>query len=223
MSNAVRSFARGLPRFSRLSQNGVYNLQGASCHGLRRGFASQHEDLSLEGRYSTALMQVVKAQNNMDKVFQDLDHIRACSEESVEFRTFIETPAMKNSEKIAAFQALGQQYGYDKITLNYINTLIENRRLRDLVKLIDNFEVFYRAEKGQVVCHVVSPAELSNPDKKKVVQSLSKRAGGAELIVHYEVSPSIVGGLVVKMGDAVFDFSIASRLERLQNKLLAPV
>lgn len=48
-------------------------------------------------------------------------------------------------------------------------TLLENRRLSQLKKMVDNFEAFYRAEKGQVVCQVTSPAELSAPEKMKVI------------------------------------------------------
>ena len=90
--------------------------------------------------------------------------------------------------------------------------------------MIDNFERFYRAEKGQIVCTVTSAKPLDDASRKKVENALLKRAGaGAELIVSYEENPAIKGGLSVKMGESVLDFTVATKLERLTAALLEPI
>lgn len=69
----------------------------------------------------------------------------------------------------------GSKYKYDPITVNYLKTLLENRRLPQLKKMIDNFENFYRAEKGQMMCQVTSVAELSAAQKTKVRRTMGLR------------------------------------------------
>merc|ERR1712194_632483 len=100
--------------------------------------------------------------------------------------------------------------------MNLFKTLLENRRFKDLKKVIDSFEAFYRAEKGQVTCSVQTVAELSGTQKKAVEASLQARADkGAKLIVTYTTNPQLMGGMAVRMGEQVFDLSVATKVERL--------
>merc|ERR1719171_128389 len=144
--------------------------------------------------------------------------------ESPEFKLFIETPGVGGEEKTAVLEALGSKSGFDTATVNFLKVLIENKRIGMIGKVIESFEAMYRAEKGQVMCKVTSAAELSSGHKKEVAAALQKRAGAsAKLMLDYDVNPALLGGLVVKMGDAVFDYSIQTKVERLQTQLLAPV
>merc|ERR1711879_523257 len=102
--------------------------------------------------------------------------------------------------------------------------LIENKRMHLLSKMIDMFESFYRAEKGYVPCKVISASALSSSQQAEVKKAMEKRAEkGSTLILEYDVNPAILGGLVVKMGEAVYDMSVQTKFERLQTQLLAPV
>eukprot|EP00397_Hematodinium_sp_SG-2012_P060682 GEMP01079334.1.p1 GENE.GEMP01079334.1~~GEMP01079334.1.p1 ORF type:complete len:205 (+),score=49.82 GEMP01079334.1:55-669(+) len=188
-----------------------------------RSFSSKHEDLSLEGRYASALFELTKQKNALDKVFNDLDHARESIKASPDFRTFILNPVFKVQQKESVIEGLAQKYDYHQLTVNFLRVLLENKRFHQLKKMVDTFEAFYRAEKGQVVCRVSSAAELSSKEQKKVQQALQKRSPSAELIIDYDVNPQLMGGLFVKMGDQVLDFSMHSRLERLQAQLLAPL
>lgn len=188
-----------------------------------RTFATAHEDLSIEGRYATALFDLTKQQGSLDNVWNDLSHLRECIKESSDFEIFIQNPVFKAVEKEAVIDGLASSYSYNPLTVNFLRILLENKRIQDLKKVVDSFENFYRVEKGQLVCSVSSASELSNKEQKKVQKALQARSPNAELIVQYDVNPALMGGLLVKMGDQVFDFSMHSRLEKLQGQLLAPI
>jgi len=189
-----------------------------------RAFATAaHEDLSIEGRYATALFDLTKQQGSLENVWADLSHLRDCIKESSDFEVFIQNPVFKADEKEAVISGLADTYSYNPLTVNFLRILLENKRISALKKVVDAFENFYRVEKGQLVCRVSSAKELSSKEQKKVRSALQTRSPNAELIVEYDVNSAIMGGLVVKMGDQVFDFSMHSRLERLQSQLLAPI
>lgn len=180
------------------------------------------EDGTLEGRYATALFMATS--NNLDKVYQDLCGLRSMMDESKEFRTVIETPGIDPATKVEALQAVCQKSGADGAVMNFMKVLIENKRLAKLYKTIDLFETFYRAEKGLVLCKVTSAETLSETQKAQVKKAMEQRAEkGSTLIMEYNTNPTLMGGLVVKMGEAILDNSVASRLERMQNQLLAPL
>ena len=90
--------------------------------------------------------------------------------------------------------------------------------------MIDLFEAFYRAEKGLVLCKVTSASALTSSGQGDVKKAMEARAEkGSTLIMEWDVNPQLMGGLVVKMGDAVYDYSVQTKLERLQTQLLAPL
>ena len=196
-------------------------LNHGSLRAFSAGGGATHEDNSLQGRYAQALFQVTQEKKNLDKVWNDLDHLRACMAESKEFANFVTTPAIGKKDKAEGLKGVAAKYGYDVITTNFLGTLLENSRLHELEKMIASFEGFYHAEMGQVICVVTAPKELTAPEQGKVKAALQARAGAsAKLIVSYKVNDSLLGGLQVKMGEQVFDYSVASRLERLQGRLL---
>merc|ERR1712176_1062076 len=171
---------------------------------------------------ATALFMA--SSNNLDKVYGDLTGVKAMMAESKEFKLMVETPGIQPEEKVAAIETICSKVGADTATVNFLKVLVENKRMHLLAKMIDLFEGFYRAEKGLVSCSVTSATPLSPAQEGDVKAAMEKRAPkGATLIMEYNVNSALLGGLVVKMGEAVFDYSVTSRLERLQTTLLTPV
>merc|ERR1712048_385447 len=154
----------------------------------------------------------------------DLAALKGMMSESKEFKLMVETPGIQPEAKAAALESVCKKVGTDASTVNFLKVLIENKRMHLLGKMIDMFEMFYRAEKGLVLCKVTSAGPLNSTAQDSVKKAMEKRAeAGATLIMEYDVNPAIMGGLVVKMGEAVFDMSVQTKLERLQTQLLAPV
>mmetsp|Transcript_28009 Transcript_28009/g.77404 ORF Transcript_28009/g.77404 Transcript_28009/m.77404 type:complete len:232 (+) Transcript_28009:92-787(+) len=180
------------------------------------------DDGTLEGRYATALFMA--SGNNLEKVYSDLVELKAMMAESKEFKLMVEAPGIQPEAKVAALEQVCSEVGTDPSVVNFLKVLVENKRMHLLEKMINLFESFYRAEKGHVLCKVTSAAALDSRQKTAVKKAMQKRAEkGSTLIMEYDVSPAVLGGLVVKMGEAVYDFSVTTRLERLQTQLLAPL
>eukprot|EP00933_Yihiella_yeosuensis_P005628 TRINITY_DN110175_c0_g1_i1.p1 TRINITY_DN110175_c0_g1~~TRINITY_DN110175_c0_g1_i1.p1 ORF type:complete len:232 (-),score=63.05 TRINITY_DN110175_c0_g1_i1:112-807(-) len=180
------------------------------------------EDGTLEGRYATALFMA--SSGKLDKVYNDMVNLRTMMDESKEFKLAVETPGIDPESKVAAFEAVCKKAGTEQSVVNFLKVLVENKRAHLLAKMIDLFENFYRAEKGLILCKVTSAEPLTSAQEGQVKSAMTQRAEkGATLIMEYNTNPALLGGLVVKMGEAVLDNSVATRLERLQTQLLQPV
>lgn len=164
------------------------------------------------------------SEGRMEQVYGDLIGIRSMMDESADFKLMIQSPSIDPAQKGAVFEKVCAQAGADSTVSNFLKVLVENKRLAMLPRMIELYETFYRAEKGLVPCEVTSAKELTSAQKSDVQAAMEKRADkGSTLIMEYKVNPAIMGGLVVKFGEAILDQSVASRLERLQNQLLQPV
>eukprot|EP00927_Polykrikos_kofoidii_P062318 TRINITY_DN57123_c0_g1_i1.p1 TRINITY_DN57123_c0_g1~~TRINITY_DN57123_c0_g1_i1.p1 ORF type:complete len:219 (+),score=51.46 TRINITY_DN57123_c0_g1_i1:46-702(+) len=180
------------------------------------------EDSTLEGRYATALFMA--SSDRLETIYADLVNLRTMMNESVDFKLMIETPGISPEMKVAALNDVCDAAATDVAVVNFLKVLVENKRSHLLSKMIDMFEAFYRAEMGLVLCQVASATPLGYEQKSQVQKAMEKRAAaGSELIMEFTVNPSLMGGLVVKMGEAVIDQSVTAKLERLQAQLLAPV
>mmetsp|Transcript_9729 Transcript_9729/g.21373 ORF Transcript_9729/g.21373 Transcript_9729/m.21373 type:complete len:224 (+) Transcript_9729:131-802(+) len=180
------------------------------------------EDGTLEGRYATALFMA--SGSKLEKVYGDMANLRAMMESSTDFKLLVETPGVDPETKVATLEAICKKAGADGAVVNFLKVLVENKRISSLSRVIDLFEAFYRAEKNLLLCKVTSATPLSSSEQGSVKKAMQQRAGaGSELIMEYNVNPAIMGGLVVKMGEGVFDNSVATRLERIQAQLMQPV
>lgn len=182
----------------------------------------KHADGTLEGRYATALFMA--SDGRLDKVYGDMVGLREMMEASKDFKLVIDTPGIAPGTKARALEAVCKSAGADDAVINFLKVLAENKRVGKLKRVIDLFEIFYRAEKGMVLCQVTSAGPLSSAQQGQVKSALQARAeAGSSIIMEYSTNPAIIGGLIVKMGDAIFDNSVSTRLERLQNQLLQPL
>merc|ERR1712107_849563 len=126
----------------------------------------------------------------------------------------VETPGIQPESKVGAIEVICKQASTDAAVVNFLKVLVDNKRMHLLAKMIDLFEGFYRAEKGLVSCIVTSATPLTPAQQSEVKAAMEKRAAeGATLIMEYNVNAAVLGGLVVKMGKAVFDYSVTSRLD----------
>merc|ERR1712046_507696 len=162
------------------------------------------------------------AGSNLEGVYSDLTNIRDMMVESEDFRLMVQTPGIQPEAKIVALEAICQQAGTDGAVVNFLKVLVENKRMDKLPRMIEIFEGFYRAEKGLIACEVTSASELSSSEKSSVQSAMESRApAGSTVLMEYKTNPAILGGLVVKFGDAVLDQSVSTRLERMTAQLLA--
>ncbi len=174
-------------------------------------------------RYALALFNAAKPTGKLEKIYQDMDAIRKLATSDASFKLFLETPGIRTDQKQNVIEDICKAVKAEGISKNFISLLIENKRLASFVHIIEMFEEYYRKDLGQILCTVTSAVEITNAQRKLVEEAISARMNSNKLVVSYEVSPSILGGLVVKVEDQVFDQSVSSKLDRLKTQLLQPL
>nr|BAN64290.1 ATP synthase F1 delta subunit, putative [Babesia bovis] len=195
----------------------------------RFGTSSDENALSLMdssgvmGSYAKALYLAAKSSKNVDKVMGDLNNLHGAMSTSDEFNTFVVNPCLRSVTKVAFLRDDLKTLGFPELqkeTLICLEILFEQRRSGELPQLKRLFETLYMATKGQVKCFAQSAVELSPKHKAALEAALKKRLGDAhQPAVTYIVNPSLMGGLVVRIGDQVIDASVSSKLDRMYSQL----
>ena len=173
---------------------------------------------SLAGRYATALFDLAQSKKTLDKVEASLDSVGNALNESAELRALINSPVVGRDAAKGAVAALAKKMKLDTLTANTLGVLADNRRLAELPAVIRAFGSLLTAHRGEVRAEVASAFPLSDAQVDAVKVQLAKRVG-SDVTVSTKVDPSLLGGLVVRIGSQMIDSSIKTRLNSLANAM----
>ena len=153
-----------------------------------------------------------------DRLAEALAAIEGLHAESPEFRAVVDDPRIPREQQMKAVMLLADSAGLDPMVRNFLGVVVNNRRLSLLPRILAAFRAKLAARRGEETAEVVSAVPLSDAQARAVEASLI-RAGHARVRVVPRVDPSILGGLVVKIGSRLYDSSIRSRLQRLSQAM----
>ncbi len=134
---------------------------------------------------------------------------------SADLQRLLNSPLIDVVTAQKALRAALEAQGYGKIVLDFVSVLVTNRRMRALRGVIVAFEALV-AEKRGVVAAVVESAHPLTDVQEQALRARLIEAGFGNVDIVKKVDPSLLGGLVVKIGARLFDSSLKSRLQRLQ-------
>ncbi len=169
---------------------------------------------SLPGRYATALFELAREAKAIDKVEASLATVRAALDQSADFKSLTTSPLIARGAATKAVTAVAKKMKLDATTTKFLGVLADNRRLAQLPAIIRAFRQLAASFRGETTAEVKSAHALSDDQVAALKQSLRQRIG-RDVSVDLSVDPSLLGGLVVRIGSQMIDSSIKTRLHTL--------
>ncbi len=172
----------------------------------------------VSARYARALFDLARESGEVEKVRDDLIRLGELIAGADGLARFIASPLHDAEEQIGGLTAVLEKMGASPLTINFIGTVTKNRRLPLLPEMIRAYEALVAGMKGEISARITSAARLTAAQNKKIASAL-KAALGSEVKIENIVDPSIMGGLVVRVGSRMIDTSIKTRLNTLKMML----
>jgi F-type H+-transporting ATPase subunit delta len=169
---------------------------------------------SLAGRYATALFELARDERQLDTVGASLLTVRDALRDSPELRELTTSPLVGREEALGAIRAAAIAMRVDPITANFLGVLAQNRRLGQLGNVIRFFGLLAAQHRGEITAEVTSAHPLDDDQVGALKANLKSRLG-RDVAVDLTVDPTILGGLVVKVGSQMIDGSIRTKLNGL--------
>jgi F-type H+-transporting ATPase subunit delta len=171
-------------------------------------------------RYALALLGIVddlrqKEPGAADRIGADLDGLFRLWREDAGFRAFVADPRLDGGAQRRGAFAIVEKAGIGTEVRNLLGVLINNRRLGQLPAVAAAFGALLAERRGQQIAHVGTAHPLSDTQRAQIVARLTE-AGFSGAQLRETVDPSLLGGLVVRIGSRLYDNSIKSKLQRLQ-------
>ncbi|XP_077071585.1 ATP synthase peripheral stalk subunit OSCP, mitochondrial [Siphateles boraxobius] len=169
----------------------------------------------VEGRYATALFSAASKQKNLDKVEQELGRVTSLIKDP-KLSGIVMNPHIKRSVKQKTFVDFLIKAKLSPITINFINVLAENGRLTLTPDVIAAFGKMMSAHRGEVTCSVTTAQPLDEANLAELKVALNGFITKGETIkLETKSDPSILGGMIVSIGDKYVDMSTKTKIQKL--------
>jgi F-type H+-transporting ATPase subunit delta len=172
----------------------------------------------VSGRYATALFELARDQKVVDAVKADLDRFNGLLAESADLKRLVRSPVFGADTQTRALAAVLDQAGITGIAANFLKVLTANRRLFAVADVIRAYGALVAKYKGEASADVTVAEPLSDKNLDALKVAL-KSVTGKDVALNVKVDPSIIGGLVVKLGSRMVDSSLRTKLNSIKHAM----
>ena len=169
----------------------------------------------LADRYAAALYSQADDTHAMDGTIAEMDALGRLIDQSADLRRLLGSPLIDVTQARTALAAALEEQGFGHLVQNFVGVVANNRRLPALRLIVARFAALVATKRGVVVAQVATAHPLTTVQREQLRARLIE-AGYGSVNIEDTVDPSLLGGLVVRIGARLYDTSLKSRLQRLQ-------
>lgn len=167
--------------------------------------------------YAQAMFSVAEAEDALDEVEDELFRFARALEREHGFRDALTDPALPADRKRALLtEVMGERV--NSVTVNLLGFIVEQGRARDLGAIVDELVALAAERRQSAVAEVRTAVPLDASHRDRLAEAL-ERATGRKIELKVVVDPTVVGGVVARIGDQVIDGSVRRRLELARERL----
>jgi F-type H+-transporting ATPase subunit delta len=172
----------------------------------------------VSGRYATALFELARDERSIDAVKADLDRFESMLSESADLKRLVRSPVFSADAQLKALSAVLDKAGISGISANFLKVLTANRRLFAVGEVIRAFRALVAKFKDEATADVTVAEKLSDKNLDALKVAL-KSVTGKDVALNVNIDPSIIGGLVVKLGSRMVDSSLRTKLNSIKHAM----
>jgi F-type H+-transporting ATPase subunit delta len=174
--------------------------------------------VGLADRYAAALFELARERNVLPAVAASIETLSRAMDGEPELRALIGSPLVGRADAGNAMGAVAASLGLQPLLANTLGVMARAGRLRVLPAFVRAFRARSAASRGEGTAEVVAAHPLSEAQKTALAERLRVRTGRG-VALDIRVDPSLLGGLVVRIGSEQIDSSLRTRLLKLEQAM----
>ena len=177
--------------------------------------ADQHHEGGIAERYATAILELAQEEKSVEIVERDLANLRQMIAGSADLTRFVRSPIFSRADHVKGMKAVLGMIDACPLTARFVLTLASKRRLFALSNIIRAFQRQLSKLRGEVDAQVTSARTLSDSEAAEL-KAVIRAKLGREPRLDTTVDPSLLGGLIVKVGSRMIDSSLRTKLNGIR-------
>jgi F-type H+-transporting ATPase subunit delta len=173
---------------------------------------------AIANRYARALADVSFKLGQHEAVERELEQFGQLLDGNRELSAFYEDPAVSASRKKAATSQLLARLGFCKTAGNFIHVLVERNRMRYFNEMLQAFRQGIRDRLGIVEVGVTTSTEIGQALREQLSRTM-EQVSGKRVELRFRIDPQILGGVITRVGDTIYDGSVRQQLQQMKERL----
>lgn len=173
-------------------------------------------------RYARAFFEVAREDNRYEEYYGELRNFSSLLEESKSFREFLANPVFNRADKKAVTESILGRITMSVMTASFLKLLVEKRRMEILPEITGCYRELMDTALGKARVHVKTAFPLTGELSAGLRKGLETMTG-KKIEITMEEDPSLLGGVVVRIGDTLYDGSIRTQLNNMRNLLVEEI
>ena len=170
-------------------------------------------------RYARAFQQLAQEKNLLDQAIVDMKLIHNTISESNDLALMLQSPIIKADKKSNVLTSIfGNKI--DALSLNFIQQIVTQKREATLVPICEEFISIYNGIKSIAVVNVTSAVALTDALRANLVEKIKKDYSLAAVELAEQVNETLIGGMILRIGDKQLDASIRGQLNKIKQELV---
>lgn len=169
----------------------------------------------ISGRYAASLFDLSLDEGKIDASERDLKRFEDLVNGSEDLQRLMRSPVFSAEQQLSSMSAILDKAGFGGLVGNFIRVVARNRRLFALPSIIAEFRRLLAVHRGEQTADVTVANALSAAQQKELKAAL-KSVVGKDVVINQVVDPSLLGGMIVKIGSRQIDTSLRTKLSTLK-------
>jgi F-type H+-transporting ATPase subunit delta len=169
-------------------------------------------------RYSRAFFAIAKEESKYEEYYSELKSFSSVLEQNANLKDFLNNPMFAQSDKVAVVMEVLKKIDVSPITENFVKLLVDKRRI-DVLHEIENYYQYYMDEVLNTVRIEVKSAYKLSDELSEKIKARMEEITGKKVEMEIERDTSLLGGVVVKVGDTLYDGSVKTQLNNIRELL----
>ena len=174
---------------------------------------------SVKNSYSQALFELSTEENSIIEVENQVLSILELINKSSDFNDLIKDPTNKIEDQLKAIDAISSQFKFNQLLKKFLSFIVSKRRFFYIEKILKDFISICSGSRGEIQAELTAAKNLDENEINKIKDDLASNYG-SNIKLNYKNDPSLIGGLIIKVGSTMIDTSIKNKLQQIEKKMI---
>ena len=174
---------------------------------------------SVKNSYSQALFELSTEENSIIEVESQVLSILELINKSSDFNDLIKDPTNKIEDQLKVIDAISNQFKFNQLLKKFLSFVVSKRRFFYIEKILKDFISICSGSRGEIQAELTAAKNLDENEINKIKDDLASNYG-SNIKLNYKNDPSLIGGLIIKVGSTMIDTSIKNKLQQIEKKMI---
>ena len=180
---------------------------------------NKNTGITTKNSYSQSLFELAKDNGSLEEIEDQVVGLVKLISQTSEFKELIKNPTNKLEHLQNAIKLISDQLKFNDLLKKFLVFIISKRRFFYIEKILKDFLSICSYSRGEIQADLSAAKEMTEQEITKVKEDLDSNFG-SNIKLNYKHDPSLIGGLVLKVGSTMVDTSIKNKLQQIEKQMI---